>query len=153
MYQYRSRVRYSECSADSTITLSALVNYLQDCCTFQSEDLGIGVAYQKEIHCAWVLSSWQIVIEKLPVMQWNYKSDNPDIKHIGPVAQDFYTLFGLGNDNKSISSIDPSGIALIGIKELSKQNYQMKEEISRLALENNELKQRLGKVEQLLEQK
>jgi len=68
MYQYRSRVRYSECSADSTITLSALVNYLQDCCTFQSEDLGIGVAYQKEIHCAWVLSSWQIVIEKLPVM-------------------------------------------------------------------------------------
>lgn len=68
MYQYKSRVRYSECDANSKITLSSLVNYLQDCCTFQSEDLGIGVAYQKQIQRAWVLSSWQIQINRLPDM-------------------------------------------------------------------------------------
>ena len=36
MYDYKSRVRYSECDAKAEITLPALVNYLQDCCTFQS---------------------------------------------------------------------------------------------------------------------
>lgn len=68
MYQFKSRVRYSECNAKAEITLPALVNYLQDCCTFQSEDLRIGVDYLKEHHEAWLLSSWQIVIKRYPKM-------------------------------------------------------------------------------------
>ena len=68
MYQFKSRVRYSECNAKAEITLPALVNYLQDCCTFQSEDLRIGVEYLKEHHEAWLLSSWQIVIKRYPKM-------------------------------------------------------------------------------------
>ena len=68
MYDYKSRVRYSECDAKAEITLPALVNYLQDCCTFQSEDLHVGVDYLKEHHAAWLLSSWQIVIKSYPKM-------------------------------------------------------------------------------------
>jgi hypothetical protein len=59
-------------------------------------------------------------------MKWNYKSDNQGIKHIGPVAQDFYSLFGLGNNNTSISTVDPSGVVLVAIKELSRQNRSFK---------------------------
>lgn len=81
MYQYKSRVRYSECDADSKLTLSSLVNYFQDCCTFQSEDLGVGIEYQKQMQKAWVLSSWQIQLEQMPhmgeeivVSTWPYDS-------------------------------------------------------------------------------
>ena len=42
------------------------MNYFQDVTTFQSEDLGLGIAYTGELHLAWVLSSWQIVVERYP---------------------------------------------------------------------------------------
>jgi len=69
------------------------------------------------------------LLDQLPVTKWNYKSDDPGIRHISPVAQDFYGLFNIGNDDKSISSVDPSGIALAAIKELNRQNKSMKEQI------------------------
>jgi hypothetical protein len=59
-------------------------------------------------------------IKQLPVTQWNYKHEGAGVKHIGPMAQDFYRLFSLGNDDKSISTIDPAGIALAAIKEQQK---------------------------------
>jgi hypothetical protein len=55
-------------------------------------------------------------IMQLPITQWNYKVENASVKHLGPVAQDFFALFGLGGSDTSISTIDPAGIALIGIQ-------------------------------------
>ena len=55
-------------------------------------------------------------IASLPITRWNYKGLNE--QHIGPVAQDFYQAFKVGTDNKTISTIDPSGIALAGIQGL-----------------------------------
>ena len=66
MYQFDSRVRYSEVNSEKQMTLVALVDYLQDCCTFQSEDMGLGVDYLSAHHCAWVLSSWEIKIVRYP---------------------------------------------------------------------------------------
>ena len=40
MYQFKSRVRYSEINSEQQLTLSALLDYLQDCCTFESEGAG-----------------------------------------------------------------------------------------------------------------
>ncbi len=60
-------------------------------------------------------------IMQLPITQWNYKSENINIPHIGPVAQDFHAIFGLGNSDTSISTIDPAGVALVGIKALYKK--------------------------------
>lgn len=71
-------------------------------------------------------------IERLPIYQWNYKNESEKVKHIGPVAQDFHAVFGVGNDDKSISTIDPAGISLAGIQELIRQNREMKEEIEQL---------------------
>lgn len=66
MYSFESRIRYSETDSEGRLTLGALLNYFQDCSTFQSEDLGLGLAYLKERHMVWVLSSWQIVVERYP---------------------------------------------------------------------------------------
>ena len=60
-------------------------------------------------------------IDQLPVTEWNYKSEGPVVKHIGPVAQDFYSIFQVGNSSTSISTIDPSGIALLGIQALDQK--------------------------------
>lgn len=66
MYSFNSRIRYSECGADGYLTIVALLNYFQDCSTFQSEDLGVGVAALHERGTLWVVNSWQIDIMRLP---------------------------------------------------------------------------------------
>ena len=66
MYNFKSRVRYSECDEKSNMTLSALVNYLQDSCTFHSESLNLGTKYWENNRAVWVLSYWHIVIERFP---------------------------------------------------------------------------------------
>ena len=43
MYQMESRIRYSETDADGRLTPEKLIDYFQDCSTFQSEDNGLGV--------------------------------------------------------------------------------------------------------------
>lgn len=63
----------------------------------------------------------QTILEKiasLPIYSWNYKLQNASSTHIGPVAQDFYSAFSLGNSSTSISTIDPAGVALAGIQGL-----------------------------------
>ena len=60
-------------------------------------------------------------INKLDITQWNYKLESDSKVHIGPIAEDFYDLFKLGGTNKAISSIDPSGVALVGIQALTKR--------------------------------
>lgn len=66
MYSYESRIRYSELDEYGYLKPEALLDYFQDCSTFQSEDLGIGVGYLKERGLVWVLSSWQIVVDRYP---------------------------------------------------------------------------------------
>ena len=66
MYSFNSKIRYSECDSDGRLTLPSLLNYFQDCSTFQSEELGVGVGYLKAHHQVWVLSAWQIEVERYP---------------------------------------------------------------------------------------
>lgn len=65
-YSFDSKIRYSESDSEGRLTLCSLLNYFQDCSTFQSESLGVGIDYLKERHMVWVLSSWQIVVERYP---------------------------------------------------------------------------------------
>lgn len=67
-YTFDGKIRYSETDSEGRLTLSSLLNYFQDCSTFQSEMLGLGVKYMKEKGLVWVLSSWQIVVERYPVL-------------------------------------------------------------------------------------
>jgi hypothetical protein len=62
-------------------------------------------------------------IDSLPITRWNYKTENIDVTHIGPMAQDFYAAFNTGGSkgNISISTIDPAGVALAGIQALSQK--------------------------------
>lgn len=68
MYTFDSRVRYSETAEDGRISVPALIDYMQDCTNFQSEDLGVGLEYHAKLGLMWVLNSWQIIIEQYPKM-------------------------------------------------------------------------------------
>ena len=79
-YSFESRVRYSEVGYDHCLKLSSLIDYFQDCSTFQSEILGVGLDYMKDHHQVWMLAAWQIVIDRLPkfsekitTMTWPYE--------------------------------------------------------------------------------
>jgi len=101
-------------------------------------------------------------LKQLSVTRWNYRNETPSVTHIGPTAQDFYKTFGVGNDEKVISPIDPAGISLAAIQELMRQldelkslvNYQQAA-IGLLKAENSELKasleSRIKKLEAKLE--
>ena len=43
------------------------------------------------------------------------------------MAQDFYHLFGVGDNDRSITTIDPDGIALAAIKELDQRTQRIAE--------------------------
>lgn len=66
MYEYDSRVRLSEVDQNRKMTLNAVLNHFQDCSTFHSEDLGVGIAFLEERKRMWVLSSWKIVVYRYP---------------------------------------------------------------------------------------
>ncbi|MBR1692885.1 MAG: acyl-[Lachnospiraceae bacterium] len=68
MYSFQSRVRYSEVDSEGRLSIYGVLNYLQDCSTFQSEALGIGLAYLKKQYMAWVLNYWQVDILRYPDM-------------------------------------------------------------------------------------
>jgi hypothetical protein len=71
-------------------------------------------------------------VEHLPIQQWSYKSQDPSIEHISPTAQDFYAAFGLGDNNTTISTIDPAGVSLAAIQELAKENAELKARLAHL---------------------
>ena len=90
------------------------------------------------------------VIDKvaaLPICRWNFKGDTAT-PHVGLMAQDFHAAFGLGTDDKHIATVDADGVALAAIQGL---NLKLSEELKRRNTENAELKARLDKLEQLLE--
>ena len=57
----------------------------------------------------------------IPISTWNYKTQDPGVRHMGPMAQDLYGAFGLGDSDKAITTIDADGVALAAIQGL----YQM----------------------------
>lgn len=58
-------------------------------------------------------------VNELPIARWTYLDDDCGADHVGPMAQDFFETFALGMDDKSIATIDTSGVALAAIQALS----------------------------------
>lgn len=67
-YSFDSRVRYSEVDENGILSMESLIDYFQDCSTFQSEYLGCGLDYLKKQDLAWILASWQIIPVRMPAL-------------------------------------------------------------------------------------
>ena len=54
MYRFDSRVRYSEVDSKGAVKMNAILDYFQDCSSFQAEELGVGLSYMAEQGLVWV---------------------------------------------------------------------------------------------------
>ena len=83
-------------------------------------------------------------VAALPVTTWNYKEQDTAIRHVGPMAQDMYAAFGVGETDTGITTVDADGVALAAIQGLNqrlKEGMEEKDrEIAQLRAEMNELK-------------
>lgn len=64
-------------------------------------------------------------LNAVPMSKWRYKSERESIRHIGPMAQDFYAAFGLGSDDKHITTVDEGGVALAAVQALYRENLKL----------------------------
>jgi hypothetical protein len=76
----------------------------------------------------------------IPIQTWNYKSEATSVRHIGPMAQDFSAAFGVGMDDRHISTVDADGVALAAIQGLYQQNQELTQEVRTLRTELQQLK-------------
>lgn len=134
MYEMNGCIRFSETGNTGQLTTAGLVNYFQDCNTFQAEKLGYTNAYYRSINRGWILSAWQIVIHRKPVLgeqikvcTWpygfkgfmgyrNYTMDTPEGERLA-VAHGIWTLIDL---EKKIP---------VRATEREIQNYSMSEKL------------------------
>ncbi len=67
-YSFESRVRYSEIGENGKLSLPGILNYFQDSSTFHSESIGLGVKGVLARKRVWVLSAWQVVVNRYPAL-------------------------------------------------------------------------------------
>jgi hypothetical protein len=82
----------------------------------------------------------------IPITEWNYISQDESIRHIGPMAQDFFTTFNIGEVRTHINTVDANGVTFASIQGLyqmvSDQEFtitQMERKIMRLEKQINVL--------------
>ena len=85
-------------------------------------------------------------VASLPMTTWSYKTE-PGVRHVGPMAQDFYASFNVGEDNRHIADVDESGVALAAIQGLNQKVDEKDAEIASLKKQNDSLAERLEQLE------
>ena len=69
-------------------------------------------------------------VASLSIETWRYKGN--DVRHIGPMAQDFAAAFQIGPDDRHIDLVDANGIALAAIQALTRRVETQEAELTAL---------------------
>ena len=88
-------------------------------------------------------------IARLSVREWNYKSQDSSVRHIGPTAQDFYSAFKLSASDTTITTTDIDGVALLAIQALERRTTELHhktEQVARLEARLSEVERRLAQL-------
>lgn len=59
-------------------------------------------------------------LARLPISRWSF-TGSESIRTVGPMSQDFSAAFGMGTDDKSISALNMSCVALAAIQGLNQK--------------------------------
>jgi hypothetical protein len=92
-------------------------------------------------------------LPNLTISTWRYIAD-ANVRHLGPMAQDFYSAFNVGMEDKHISMVDADGVALAAIQGLNQKvearGQKSEDRIQKLEMENMELKQTVNERKKLM---
>jgi hypothetical protein len=87
-------------------------------------------------------------VSAMPITRWNSKGQEPSIQHLGPMAQDFYAAFGLGEDDTHISTTDAQGVAFAAIQGLYQVVQEKDAQVASLKSQVATLESRVTALEQ-----
>ena len=94
-------------------------------------------------------------LSEVPIFEWSSKGADPDVRHLGPMAQDFSSAFRLGENDTTISGTDLHGVSLAAIQGLYDINQEQQSaletllaELEALRQQNAELAERLAALEE-----
>jgi trimeric autotransporter adhesin len=96
-------------------------------------------------------------LRAVPVTSWNGIAEGPQVRHIGPMAQDWNAAFALNDDPLTIHQGDLAGVSLAAVQALDGRTERQEERIRALEAENaalragaSEQRARLERLEALL---
>ena len=84
----------------------------------------------------------------IPVQEWSYIAQGADVRHIGPMAQDFKAAFSVGENDTTISTVDADGVALAAIQGL---NQKLEAENAALRANDQAMQAELAELRTLIE--
>ncbi|MFI8221166.1 tetratricopeptide repeat protein [Streptomyces sp. NPDC085932] len=70
-------------------------------------------------------------VAALPVSTWSYLGEE-GVRHLGPMAQDWYAALGLGADDRTIHPIDANGVSVVAVQALYRMVSGLRDEVGRL---------------------
>jgi hypothetical protein len=79
-------------------------------------------------------------VSRMPITTWSYRSDDPSVRHMGMMAQDFHREFGLGSTDKAFNPVDAHGVEMAAIQALYERVKAQDARIERLERENEQLR-------------
>ena len=82
-------------------------------------------------------------VSALPISLWSYKSEGLAVRHLGPMAEDFYAAFGLGPNDRHVAPGDQASVAMLALQGLHQVVREKDREIA-------DLKGRLETLEKLV---
>jgi hypothetical protein len=86
-------------------------------------------------------------LSRLPVATWRYREEPGAVRHMGPMAQDFRAVFGLGDGDRYYHAVDAHGVALAAIQALERIAAQQRQRIEALEAGNRRLERKLRALE------
>jgi hypothetical protein len=64
-------------------------------------------------------------LRRLSIQRWSYLG--LATRHIGPVAEEFYAAFALGEGPRTISAVDAAGVSLLAIQALERRSDELRQ--------------------------
>ncbi|MCR4568027.1 MAG: hypothetical protein K5769_08240 [Pseudobutyrivibrio sp.] len=92
MYQYKDRISYSEVDSNLNLTYYNLVNYMQDCSCFHSDDVGVGVMHLGPLKKGWFVTTYEIHIKRMPKYLENIVINTYPYQVRGMMARRIYEM-------------------------------------------------------------
>ncbi|HEX6750744.1 MAG TPA: tail fiber domain-containing protein [Longimicrobium sp.] len=89
-------------------------------------------------------------LRNVPVTTWNYIAEGRQVRHMGPMAQDWHQAFGFSADSLTINTGDIDGVNLAAVKALEARTAAQQARIDALETENAELRRRLDRIEAMV---
>lgn len=71
-------------------------------------------------------------VAALPVSTWRYLWEPDDVRHLGPMAQDWHAAFGFNQDDTTIPVVDGLGVSLVCIQALNRRIDELTADLGRL---------------------